>query len=93
MSGLDRQQYSRLFKLLDRFARQEHGWFVAELFVPAGETGYTICFRPQAMAEEDRYSCVYWELELNDAKEIIRNKVIPAALHENIGAALRTVKR
>jgi len=61
---------SRLFELLDDYARKHHGCFLAEFFLDYEQTEYVVCFRPVTgnINLQDRHACTYLRIEAEAAR-------------------------
>jgi hypothetical protein len=61
---------TRLFALLDEYARRRHQCFIAEMFLNREETAYLVCFRPltRGIESADRFGCRYIEIDAVETK-------------------------
>lgn len=62
-------EYSRVFRLLDKYSRSEHRSFLAELFPSEAEAEYVLCFRPlDAIPGSSDNACLYLRVETAELK-------------------------
>ncbi len=71
---MTKSQYSRLFKLLDGYAKRHHKCFLAELFLNEKGDEYIMCFRPTVFHEDPRNqrACQYERIRIGEARELSR---------------------
>ena len=86
-----RLDYSKLFKLLDGYAKRHHKCFLTELFQNGEETEYVMCFRPLTVNEDlqSRSACRYLRIELAEAAEMIRTGLLPISVANILDEQLR----
>jgi hypothetical protein len=67
------ENYSKFFVLIDRYAREHHNCYCAELFQGSDPAVYTICFRPSSVKRKssNRYACRYLEIAVADAHAMV----------------------
>jgi hypothetical protein len=63
---------TRLFVLLDDYAKSKHRCFLTELFMNEDHTRYFACLRPSGSLRDDseRFACVYLQIDLDEARTI-----------------------
>jgi hypothetical protein len=72
------------FKLLDGYSRSRHACFVAEMFVNAAGTDYTLCFRPTELTKDspNRYACRYLNIRTDEITTAGKMQALPASITE-----------
>lgn len=78
------------FKMLDGYSRSRHSCFVAEMFLNAGQTEYTLCFRPTGGSKEspNRYACRYLYIGAEEVRSAGEKQVLPASITEMLDREL-----
>jgi len=73
---------TKLFTMLDRYARNKHHCFLAEFFVDREHAGYFLCFRACGgrIDDPDRLKCVYLKIGVEEAKDMWSQRVLSNAL-------------
>jgi hypothetical protein len=80
-----RSEYSRLFTLLDSYAREKFGCFLAELDLTKDRTDYRVCFRPISLRDSpNRYACKYFHIDMEEAKCAVEIGSLPLAITEQL---------
>jgi hypothetical protein len=81
------------FKLLDGYSRSRHGCFISEMFLNAGETDYTLCFRPTGGSKDsaNRYACRYLNVGAEEVRTAGQKGVLPASMAEMLDRELPTL--
>jgi len=81
------------FKMLDSYSRSRHGCFVSEMFLNAGGTAYTLCFRPTGGSKEspNRYACRYVYIGAEEVRTAGQTQVLPASITEMLDKELSTL--
>ena len=66
--------YSKLFKLLDSYAKRHHKCFLTELFLSDERDEYILCFRPPVFREDlqNQSVCRHVEIGVGEARELTR---------------------
>jgi hypothetical protein len=84
-------EQSKLFMLLDGYAKRHHKCFVAEFWFDEDKDEYTVCFRPLFLSPEspNRYACRYVTMEIGEAKESIRAGMLTASIANVLDEELR----
>jgi hypothetical protein len=70
----------RLFKLLDKYSRNAHSCFLAEM--TSTDEGYSLCFRPiggEAKSEE-RYACRYLVIGIDEARVLSSRRLLTESI-------------
>jgi len=88
---LTRLDYSKLFKLLDGYAKRHHKCFVAELSFDDDKGEYTVCFRPSGASPEspDRYVCRYLTVGAGEARQMLRAGLLTVSVANTLDEELR----
>jgi hypothetical protein len=88
-----RSEYSRLFVLLDNYARAMFGCFLAELDLTRDRNAYTVCFRPTGGSKDsaNRYACRYLEIDIEEARCAVQIGSLPLAVTEQLALELRAL--
>jgi len=83
---LMRLDYSKLFKLLDGYAKRHHKCFVAELSFDDDKGEYTVCFRPSGASPEspDRYACGYLTIDADEARQMLRAGLLTVSVADTL---------
>jgi hypothetical protein len=82
---------TEFFNLLDGYARNRHACFVSEMFLTAGKTDYTLCFRPAGRPKDspNRYACRYLHIEeVEEVRTAGQKQVLPASITEMLDREL-----
>lgn len=82
-----------IFKLLDDYARNQHRWFLAEMFLNAGETEYILCFRPKISNRDSpgRYACRYLNIEAGAGRAVAKAAALLPSMTQMLDNALTTL--
>ena len=82
-------EYSRAFKLLDEYSRQNHQCFVAELFLGSNRIEYVVCFRPSNESiNPDQFACRYLKIGTAQFELISQTGVLPISIIEELDKEL-----
>jgi hypothetical protein len=86
---------TRLFKLLDNYARSQHRCFLTELFMNQDHTRYFLCFRPQGPLrdESERFACVYLQIDLEEARAIYSQRALTTTVVRDMDEKLSKLGR
>ena len=78
----------RLFKLVDKYARNRYGCFLAEMDVWTDETGYSLCFCVVNITYDsgDRYACRYSSATLDEVIMAGKTGILPLTLVQQLDA-------
>jgi len=81
---------TRVFELLDEFARSQHKCFLAEFFPDEMKRAYVLCFRPAGPKREvlDRYACRYVRIAAQEVPNISAMNALPPELIERLNREL-----
>lgn len=84
------ENLSRIFKLLDDYARERHRAFLAEMTPLDGETTYNLCFRPLSVnrGASSRFDCRYIQLPADALRGIGTSGALDAETSERLDAEL-----
>ena len=79
--------------MLDGYSRSRHGCFVSEMFLDAGETDYSLCFRPTGGSKDSptRYACRYLQIGAEEVKAAGQKQVLPASIIQMLDRELPTL--
>jgi len=82
---------TQAFKLLDDYARDRHGCFLAEMFLNEAKTAYTLCFRPVSAKRDspDRFAHRYLNFEVSEVKVAAQKRMLTASITEGLEKELR----
>ena len=89
--NLTSAEYSRVFKLLDKYARSEHRSFLAEFFLSEPKAEYILCFRPLNPSVGSPMACRYLRFEIAELRAACKAKVLTDSLVETLAAELSTL--
>jgi hypothetical protein len=83
----------RLFKLLDKYARSAHSYFLAEM--TSTDEGCSLCFRPVCGDQEtdERYACRYLVVGTGEACLVSSNGLLTANVISWLDGELPTLSR
>jgi hypothetical protein len=85
-----KSEYSRLFKLLDGYAKRHHKCLLAEFSFDEDKGEYIVCFRPSNVSPTpDRYACRYFSITNSEAREILRASLLPVSVANSLDEELR----
>jgi hypothetical protein len=81
-SQASRSEYSKLFKLLDGYAKRHHKCFLAELFMSEDGDAFIMCFRPKVFSEDPQNQrvCQYVRIETGEARELTRTGLLTESI-------------
>ena len=81
------------FKMLDGYSRSRHGCFVSEMFLNAGKTDYTLCFRPTGGSKDspNRYACRYLHIGAEEVRTAGQKQVLSTSITEMLDRELPTL--
>ncbi len=79
--------------MLDGYSRSRHRCFVSEMFLNAGETYYTLCFRPTGGSKDspNRYACRYLNIGVEEVRTAGQKRMQPASMTEMLDRELPTL--
>ncbi len=74
--------YSKLFKLLDGYAKRHHKCFLTELFLNDEGDEYILCFRPLVFREDPQNQsvCQYVRIGIGEAGELTRTGLLTVSV-------------
>jgi hypothetical protein len=89
------KEETKLFELLDDYARSRHHCFLTELFMNKDRTAYSVCFRPRGSLrdESERFACVYLQIDLEEARNIYSQRAITATVVRDMDEKLSELGR
>jgi hypothetical protein len=78
------------FELLDKYAREQHGCFVAEFFLSKAGSEYIVCFRLSAVSKDSpqKSACRYVRFQTADLLGSTRNTALSDALRRKLDREL-----
>src|SRR5215472_12525660 len=91
--NLTSAEYSRVFKLLDKYARSGHRSFLAEFFLSEPKAEYVLCFRPMNPSVGCPNECRYLRFETAELRAACKGKVLTDFLVETLETELSTLGR
>ncbi len=82
------------FTVLDRYSRQSHKCFVAEMF-PRSDTVYKVCFRPVDVGPDSisRFLCEYIDIRCEDIVLIAAQNSLPPLVRNTLDTQLASLQR
>jgi hypothetical protein len=85
-------EYSRVFRLLDKYSRSQHQCFLAELFPSDVKGEHLLCFRPvSAAADSSDLACRYLRVKDAELRLASQAKLLTDSLVERLDQELATL--
>ena len=89
---LTSSEYSRVFRLLDKYSRSQHRCFLAELFPSDVKAEHLLCFRPvNVAADSNGLVCRYLRVKDAELKLASHAKLLTDSLVERLAKELATL--
>jgi hypothetical protein len=88
-------EYSKLFKLLDGYAKRHHKCFLAELFLSEEGDEYIMCFRPTVFRDDpqNQRACQYVRIQTGEARELTRTRLFAVSIANILDEKLQPLSR
>jgi len=88
------REETRIFKLLDGYARRSYECFVAEFDLDKTESRYNVCFRPLGsdVNSSNRFACKFVTIDRTDVDGIRAGEMLPDAVADLMNRVLPALK-